>query len=143
MSMTDIAKATAFAKECLRWELSSSNMTIVLRHPSGGTRMLLADKISSRTMDYGNMEDIQQVLTEFLANRFFIQINRGTSSLFKWSVIVGLQNRLAGPKGIFDHGHGESDDMLDAIFDACVAAVRLYPATGIRMEAHHPGSRSE
>lgn len=72
--------------------------------------------------------DLNGALYQFLGDRFFIQINRGTTSLFKWSVIVGLQNRVAGPKGIFDHGHGEGDDMLDAIFDACVGAARLYPA---------------
>jgi hypothetical protein len=70
---------------------------------------------------------IQSALESFLGQRFSIQINRGTSSLFKWSVIVGLQNRLSGPPLMFDHGRGDSDDMLDAIFDACTAAARLYP----------------
>ena len=116
--MTDINKAIAFAKECLKWEHTKA------AEMSDGVEVF--DGTSPRGF-YLTTEDIQLVLTEFLGKRFFIQINRGTSSLFKWSVIVGLQNRLAGPKGIFDHGHGEGNDMLDAIFDACVAAVRLYP----------------
>ena len=116
--MTDINKAIVFAKECLKWENAQ------YEHCSSGL------EVFNGTADYGfylTVEDVQRVLEEFLGRRFFIQINRGTSSLFKWSVIVGLQNRVAGPKGMFDHGHGEGEDMLDAIFDACVAAVRLYP----------------
>jgi hypothetical protein len=67
-------------------------------------------------------------LETFLGKRFFIQINRGTSSLFKWSVIVGLQDGVGG-QSMYDHAPVDIDDMLDAVFDACVAAVRLYPAS--------------
>lgn len=33
---------------------------------------------------------------------------------------------LSAPLQVFDHGRYEGHDMLDAIFDACAAAVRLF-----------------
>jgi hypothetical protein len=112
--MTTIAKAIAFAKECLKWHDVS--------HKNG----IVSDSATHAFFDPDSLPDCQSRLGEFLGKRFFIQINRGTTSLFQWSVIVGLQNRMNRPP-IFDHGRGESDDMFDAVFDACVAAVRLYP----------------
>jgi hypothetical protein len=115
--MTDINKAIAFAKECLKWEEPYSfaaGETVIDRGVSG--RVLTIDSFAA----------IQSTLSGFLAKRFLIQINRGTSTLFQWSVWVGLQNRMNGPS-VYDHGRGEGDDLLDAIFDACVAAVKLYP----------------
>jgi hypothetical protein len=114
--MTDIAKALAFAEECLQWPDACVSQNFI--------QSLEVDVL----LDIHSHDDIQLWLEIFLGKRFFIQINRGTSSLFKWSVIVGLQNRVEGPKGVFDHGHGAGDDMFDAIFDACVAAARLYPS---------------
>jgi hypothetical protein len=115
--MTDINKALAFARECLKWERPQ------LHH----TGLFVFDPIHDVTLYFDSISDVQTRLETFLSKRFFIQINRGTSSLFQWKVIVGLQNRISGPPGVFDHGHGEDDDMLDAIFAACVAAARLYP----------------
>ncbi len=117
--MTDIHKALAFATECLKWDdaFAVSLKSGVFRPDARtGERLFPLDSRS-----------LALHLETFLGKRFHIQINRGTSSLFQWSAVVGLQNRASGPPLLFDHGHGESDDMLDAIFDACVAAARLYP----------------
>ena len=116
--MTDITKAIAFAKECLKW-------TEPYSFAAGET--VIDHAVPGRVLSVDSLAAIQSALESFLGQRFSIQINRGTSSLFKWSVIVGLQNRLSGPTLMFDHGRGDSDDMLDAIFDACTAAARLYP----------------
>jgi hypothetical protein len=46
-------------------------------------------------------------------------------------LLLAHHRRTAEPSGqitLFDHGHGDSDDMLDAVLDASVAAARLYPA---------------
>ena len=115
--MTDITKALAFAKECLKWEKAET--------ADNSDGLEIFDGTSARGF-YLTVEDVQLVLAEFLAKRFSIRINRGTSTLFQWSVWVGLQNRMNGP-AVYDHGRGEGDDLLDAIFDACVAAVKLYP----------------
>jgi hypothetical protein len=118
--MTDIAKAIAFAKECLRWESPFAT------DKNNGAIIIYEEAFQNR-FDPDSANNVQKYLEEFLGNRFHIQITRGTSSLFKWSVIVGLQNRIAGPPKIFDHGRGDADDMWDAVFDACVATARLYP----------------
>ena len=114
--MTDLNKAIAFAKECLEWEKPYS-------FSAGET--VIDGEISGRILRIDSIAAIQAALEQFLGKRFFIQINRGTSSLFKWSVIVGLQDRVGGPS-MYDHAPADSDDMLDAVFDACVAAVKLY-----------------
>lgn len=75
----------------------------------------------------GRSDEFQGLLEKFLGKRFFIQIARGTTSLFKWQVIIGLQDRAGSPATTFDHGCAEGDDMWDAVFDACVAAARMYP----------------
>jgi hypothetical protein len=118
--MTDIKKAMAFARECLKWK------TPELYQPEDAHGLLIIGEELGFKFDLASWFDVQSVLEQFLGKRFFIQINRGTSSLFKWTALVGIQNRAGGPL-IFDHGRGDSDDMLDAIFDACVAAIRLYP----------------
>jgi hypothetical protein len=45
------------------------------------------------TLYINDAPDLEPVLTEILGHRYFIQINRGTGSLFQWRVIVGLQDR--------------------------------------------------
>jgi hypothetical protein len=128
--MTDIAKALAFARECLKWKTplaSSTENGILVWDPDSIHELYLAD--------------IGPHLESFLGNRFFIQIARNTTSLFRWRVIVGPQTLLGKPP-IFDHGHGDSDDMLDAIFDACVAAARLYPAAESPPKEHRQGPTS-
>lgn len=115
--MPDINKAIAFARECLKWERPVLFQGQIIGYLDG---------LAYYSFSPESVYETQALLERFLAKRFFIQINRGTSSLFKWSVIVGLQDRMNGP-AMFDHGRGESDDMLDAVFDACVAAARLYP----------------
>jgi hypothetical protein len=115
--MTDINKAIAFAKECLKWPHAHYMGERSMIH-SGNEHMFYAD----------DTDNLQHYLETFLGNRFFIQINRGTSSLFQWSVIVGLQDRTHRASSL-EHGHAESSDLMDAIFDACVGAARLFPPT--------------
>ncbi len=69
-------------------------------------------------------DDIQRVLNEFLAKLYLIQINRGTSTLFKWTVIVGVQDKSARGANLGE-SRADSDDLLDAVFDACVMAARM------------------
>lgn len=118
--MTDVKRAVAFARECLKWKTAAP-----YRPEDEDGPYIIGDERGCR-FDMRMFSDVQSALSEFLGKRFFIQINRGTSSLFKWSVIVGLQNRVGGPS-MYDHAASDSDDMLDAVFDACVAAARLYP----------------
>ena len=80
--MTDIAKAIAFARECLKW-------TEPYSFAAGET--VIDHAVPGRVLSVDSLAAIQSTLESFLGQRFSIQINRGTSSLFKWSVIVGLQ----------------------------------------------------
>ena len=95
--------------------------------PSGGGNhngRLVCDGDSDRRFNPDSAADLETVLQEFLGKRFFIQINRGTSCLFHWCVLVGLQDVSA--RGVnFDNAQAEGEDLRDAIFDACVAASRL------------------
>jgi hypothetical protein len=117
--MSDIAKATGFATSCLKW-------TKVLTADDGRAALLCDGTPESiARFNPDNAEDLQAVLTEFLGNRYFIQINRGTSSLFKWCVIVGLQDKSV--KGAsFDNAQAEGEDLWDTIFDACVQAAGMF-----------------
>jgi len=117
--MPDIDKAIAFASECLKWRKPA------LASDNDGKIVVMDYEDSARSLDPSN---IQPHLESFLGKRFFIQINGGSSRLFKWSVIVGLRSRVDA-RSMHDHAPAESDDMLDAIFDACVAAARRYPDT--------------
>lgn len=114
--MTDITKAIAFAKECLKWEDACAS------NPDG---LYIEDLGISRIFCLDSASEIQSHVEQFLGNRFFIQINRGTTSLFKWRVIVGLQN-LSAPGARFDHARAESNDLYDAIFDACINAAHAF-----------------
>ena len=80
--MTDTAKAIAFATHCLKWT------DVWIAENMQGT--LICESGSDRQFNPDSAADIESVLQEFLGNRYFIQINRGTSSLFHWRVIVGL-----------------------------------------------------
>ena len=82
--MTDIAKALAFATHCLQWEKAE-----VVTYATG---TVVCDGFSARDFKPGSATDLERVLQEFLGKRYFIQINRGTGSLFQWRVIVGLQD---------------------------------------------------
>lgn len=114
--MTDIAKAIGFATHCLKWTDPREAETM------NGT--LVCDRDSDRQFNFDSATDLERVLQEFLGKRYFIQINRGTSCLFHWRVIVGLQD--LSDRGVnFDHAQAEGEDLQDAIFDACVAASRL------------------
>jgi hypothetical protein len=112
--MTDINKALAFAKECLGWKKP------VLH----GIRVIDDIDIPYPNFDPDSAYEIQSVLDTFLAKRYLIQINRGTSTLFKWTVIVALQN-LTAEDSHSNQACADSDDLFDAIFDACVMAVRM------------------
>jgi hypothetical protein len=111
--MTDRAKALAFAKECLKWPEATEAHHVLTRASAG------------ESFDIDNAAEIQGRIEQFLGERFFIQINRSTTSLFKWTVIVGPQN-LRGRPPLFDHGRGDGEHLFDAIFDACVQAVRIH-----------------
>jgi hypothetical protein len=111
--MTDVAKALAFAKECLKWPHAHYIGERSMIH-GGDELMFYAD----------DTDNLRHYLESFLAKRYFIQINRGTTSLFKWSVIVGLQDKSIKGSNLVD-ARADSDDLFDAIFDACVMAVRM------------------
>ena len=112
--MTDLAKAIAFATHCLKWTAvrTKEEDGIVVRE-DGGNRFHIN---SAAALEY--------FLHQFLDRRYFIQVNRGTSSLFHWRVIVGWQDGTDRSKSS-DHAVGVGEDLWDAIFDACVAASHL------------------
>jgi hypothetical protein len=111
--MTDTAKAVAFATSCLKWtDVAAKNEVFV------------CDGMSDAAFNIDIAADLEAVLQEFLGKRYFIQINRGTGSLFHWRVIVGLQDKSA--KGAcVDNAQAEGEDLWDVIFDACVQATHL------------------
>jgi len=113
--MTDLAKAIAFAIHCLKW----TDVSLA------GYTNRICDGGSERDFDPGSVTELERGLQEFLGNRCYIQINRGTSSLFHWRVIVGLQDKSV--KGACaDHAVGVGEDLWDAVFDACVQAAALF-----------------
>ena len=112
--MTDITKALAFAKEGLKWESAHHEID------EKGHEYIW----NYGTLNHFSLADIQRVLDTFLAKRYLIQINRGTSTLFKWTVIVALQDLTA--KGAHSNqARADSDDLFDAILDACVTAAKM------------------
>ena len=117
--MTDIKKALAFAVTCLKWEevtAQESMRDVRLRDGRPGSTL-------SFTLD--SAQDLQAVLQEFLGRKYFIQVNRGTSSLFHWCVIVGYQDM--SKNGVsFDRAQAENNDLWDCVFDACVQAVHMF-----------------
>ena len=113
--MTDINKALAFAKECLKWKHT--------QHVGTDRDLEVFDGVSARGF-FLTIEDVQRVFDEFLAKRYLIQINRGTSTLFKWTVIVGLQDKSVRGAHLGE-ARADSDDLFDAVFDACVMAARM------------------
>jgi hypothetical protein len=114
--MTDIAKAIAFATNCLKW-------TDVFIDEEEGC-LFVCDSGSDRSFDNRSASDLEGMLQEFLGKRYLIQINRGTSSLFHWCVIIGLQDRSV--KGAsFDNAQAEGENLWDVIFDACVATAHM------------------
>jgi hypothetical protein len=116
MHMTDLAKAIAFATHCLKW-------THAFLEEEEGC-LFVCDRGSDRSFDRRSANDLEAVVQEFLGNRYFIQINRGTSSLFRWRVIVGWQDGTDKSKSL-DHAVGVGEDLWDAVFDACVQAASL------------------
>ena len=112
--MTDLAKALAFATQCMKWKNAQ-----VVDYITG---MVICDGLSARDFKPSNAIDLERILQEFLGNRYFIQINRGTSSFFHWRVIVGWQDGTDKNKSL-DHAVGVGEDLWDAVFDACVQAV--------------------
>jgi len=112
--MTDLAKAVAFARHCLKWTDVSTVDT--------GQGTIIYDGDSERS--FNPASDLQKVLTLFLGERYFIQINRDRTGLFQWQVIVGQQG-LGVPGASFNHAQAQDDDLLDAIFEACIEAARM------------------
>jgi hypothetical protein len=115
--MTDLAKAIAFATNCLKWTGVSIGQK--------GLRTILRDGGSVRYFEPDDATHLEKVLQEFLGKHYFIQINRGKTGLFQWQVIVGLQDKST--KGTpFDNAQAEGEDLWDAIFDACVGAAGMF-----------------
>jgi hypothetical protein len=113
--MTDLAKAIAFATHCLKWTPAHTY------EDSCGPVVHSGDETVFHLND---ASDLERVLQEFLGNRYFIQINRGTSSLFHWRVIVGWQDGTDRSKSL-ENGVGVGEDLWDAIFDGCVQAAHM------------------
>jgi len=114
--MTDLAKAVAFARHCLKWDdaFAVSLKAGVFRPDTrSGERFFPTDVLSLITY-----------LQQFLGERYFIQINRDKTGLFQWQVIVGQQG-LGVPGASFNHAQAQDDDLLDAIFEACIEAARM------------------
>ena len=111
--MTDLAKAIAFATQCLKWTDVSAK-----------SEVFVCDGMNDAAFNIDIAADLEAVLAEFLGKRYFIQINRGTSSLFHWRVIVGLQD-LSIKGAHFDSAQAEGEELWDVIFDACVQATHL------------------
>jgi hypothetical protein len=114
-AMTDLAKAVAFARHCLKWDDAfavSLKAGIFRPDVRSGERFFPTDALSLITC-----------LQQFLGKRYFMQINRGMTGLFQWKVIVGQQG-LNAPGASFNHAQAENEDLLDAVFDACVEAAR-------------------
>jgi hypothetical protein len=113
--MTDIVKALAFATHCLKWH----------NHIFLGIRVVEDVDVPYRSFDPNNASELQAVVQEFLGNRYYIQMNRGTSSTFHWRVIVGWQNGTDKSKST-EQAVGVGEDLWDAMFDACVQAEQLF-----------------
>jgi hypothetical protein len=113
--MTDTAKAMAFAIHCLKWQRAE------VMDCATGT--VICDGLSARHFKPGSAIELETVLREFLGTRYFIQINRGTGSLFHWRVIIGAQDRSAKGASL-DNAQAEGEDLWDTIFDACAQAAK-------------------
>jgi len=114
--IADLAKAVAFARHCLKWDdaFAVSLKAGVFRPDTRtGERFFPTDALS-----------LINYLEQFLGERYFIQINRDKTGLFQWQILVGQQG-LTAPGATFTHARAENDDLLDAIFDACVEAARM------------------
>ena len=116
--MTDLAKALAFARECLKFEVPERF------YNEEEDRTFIMGENDDDVFEYQDTVDVHARLDQFLGKRYLIQINRGTSTLFKWTVIVGLQDKSVRGAHLGE-ARADSDDLFDAIFDACVMAVRM------------------
>src|SRR5579863_2012408 len=104
--MTELAKAVAFARHCLKWDDAfavSLKAGIFRPDVRSGERFFPTDALSLTTC-----------LQQFLGKRYFMQINRGMTGLFQWKVIVGQQG-LNTPGASFNHAQAENEDLLDAV----------------------------
>lgn len=115
--MTDLAKAIAFARHCLKWDDASAASL-----KAGISRR--DTKPSVERFFPNDTVSLTRYLQQFLGERYFIQINRDKTGLFQWQVLVGQQG-LNSPGSSFEHVRAESADLPDAIFDACVEAARM------------------
>lgn len=116
--MTTLAKALAFAQHCLKWE----DVSITIARD--GTLVCGKREGTADSFDPDSSWQLQEVLQEFLDTRYFIQINRGTGSLFHWRVIVGVQDKSQKGAPLQD-AQAEGEDLWDCIFDACVLAAGM------------------
>ena len=115
--MTDIAKAITFATDCLGW-------TKVYADHKPPRDTFICDGGSDRAFHLVSAYHLSAALTEFLGKRYFIQINRGTTSHFQWRVIIGLQD-LSVKGANTEHAQAEGEDLWGCIFSACVEAVGM------------------
>lgn len=119
--MTDLAKAVAFARHCLKWDDAFAvSLKAGIFRPDARSGDGLARERFFPTDALSLMSHLQQ----FLGQRYFIQINRDRTGLFQWQVIVGQQG-LTTPGASFNHAQAEDEDLLDAIFEACIEAARM------------------
>src|ERR1700686_1341406 len=122
--MTDVAKALAFATHCLKWKRAEA--------VDYATGTVICDGLSARDFKPDSAADLERVLQEFLGTRFFIQINRGTSSQFQWRVIVGWQDGTDKTVST-DHAVGVGEDLWDAVFDALSICRSIIQSHGGRL----------
>ena len=115
--MTDLAKAIAFATHCLKW----TDVKSVLN--ARGTLIYREGAKVGFYLD--NADEMGLLLEQFLQKKYFIQVNRGYSSLFQWRAIVGLQD-LSAKGACWDHAVGVGNNEWDAKFDACVQAAGMF-----------------
>ncbi len=121
--MTDLAKAIAFAEHCLGWT------KVYADHKPPRDTFICDGGGSDRAFHLDSVYRLSSVLQEFLGKRYFIQINRGTTSLFQWRVIVGWQDGTDKSKPL-ENAVGVGEDLWDALFDACVQAAGMSEAKG-------------
>lgn len=117
--MTDLTKAIAFATHCLKWVNPIADFS--------GLYTFIWSEDKTDGFRINDAKALQELLEEFLGKKYCIQANRGTSTEFQWRVIVGWQDGTDKSVST-DHAVGVGEDLWDAIFDACIAAVGLTPA---------------
>lgn len=108
--------ALRFCRECLGWD------DAIIRTDDGQT---FIDRTMGMSWLYpGDIASILSMAQRFLGTRYWIQINRGLNSDWKWMVSIGMQNQQE--KGACrEQAIAINDDLAHAMLEACVKAVAL------------------